>query len=148
MKWLILTHLRPVFRSHRIQSFIYVVNWLTGSYMNENIGHNWINSRLLLDWSYPLREMCPYSEFFWSVFSRIQFECGEIRTRKTPNTDTFHVVISTDRTVRCFIKYLCKYHSWSLLSKNFINGICLQKRELKTINYFHKSSIIDVCSGS
>ena len=26
---------------------------------------------------------CPYSEFFWS-------ECGEIRTRNTPNTDTFH----------------------------------------------------------
>ena len=23
---------------------------------------------------------------------RIQFECGEIRTRKTPNMDTFHVV--------------------------------------------------------
>ena len=33
----------------------------------------------------PLREMYLYSEFFWSVFSRI-------RTRKTPNTDTFHAV--------------------------------------------------------
>ena len=32
-----------------------------------------------------LREKCPNSEFFWSVFSRI-------RTRKTPNTDTFHEV--------------------------------------------------------
>ena len=50
----------------------------------------------------PLREEGPYSEFFWSVFSRIrteyggilriQSECGKIRTRKTPNTDTFHVV--------------------------------------------------------
>ena len=30
-------------------------------------------------------EKCPYSEFFQSVFSRI-------RTRKTPNTDTFHAV--------------------------------------------------------
>ena len=26
-----------------------------------------------------------YSEFFWS-------ECGKIRTRKTPNTDTFHTL--------------------------------------------------------
>ena len=31
------------------------------------------------------REKCPYSEFFWFVFSHI-------RTRKTPNTDTFCVV--------------------------------------------------------
>ena len=40
--------------------------------------------------------------FFWSVFFRIQTnygdiqsiqsECGKIRTRKTPNKDTFHKV--------------------------------------------------------
>ena len=54
-----------------------------------------------------MREKCPYSEFFWSVFSRIrteygeilrtlsiQSECGKIRTRKTPNTDTFLAVFS------------------------------------------------------
>ena len=47
-----------------------------------------------------LREECPYSELFWSVFSRIrieygeiqislriQSECGKIRTRISPNTD-------------------------------------------------------------
>ena len=52
-----------------------------------------------------LREKCPYSELFWSVFSqicteykeirrslRIQSECGKIRTRTTPNTDTFNAV--------------------------------------------------------
>ena len=47
-----------------------------------------------------------YLEFFWSVFSRIwieyedlrskssysKSECGKIRTRKTPNMDTFHAV--------------------------------------------------------
>ena len=26
----------------------------------------------------PLREKCPYSEFFWSIFSRIWTEYGEI----------------------------------------------------------------------
>ena len=54
-----------------------------------------------------LREKCSYSEFFWSVFSRIWTEHGEmlltlciqseykkIWTRKTPSTDTFHAVIS------------------------------------------------------
>ena len=47
----------------------------------------------------------PYSEFFWSVFSRIgteyggygvslgiQSECGKIWTRITPDADTFHAV--------------------------------------------------------
>ena len=55
----------------------------------------------------PLREKCPYSEFFWSAFSRIRTENGDIlrmspfsvriwemRTKKTPNTDTFHAVES------------------------------------------------------
>ena len=37
---------------------------------------------------------CPYSELFWSVFSRIRNEYGKIRTRITPNTDTFYVVSS------------------------------------------------------
>ena len=31
------------------------------------------------DWS-SLREKCLYSEFFWSVFSRIRTEYGEILT--------------------------------------------------------------------
>ena len=55
---------------------------------------------------YTLREKCPNTEFFWSVFSciwteygeilrplRIQSECGKIRIRKTPCLDTFHAVV-------------------------------------------------------
>ena len=52
-----------------------------------------------------LHEKCPYSEFFWSVFSsiqteygkilRIKSECGKIRTRKTPNTYTFYAVLNS-----------------------------------------------------
>ena len=33
--------------------------------------------------SLALREKCPYSVY------NIQSECGKIRSRKTPNTDTF-----------------------------------------------------------
>ena len=36
----------------------------------------------------PLCEKCPYSEFFWYVFS-----CGKIRTKKILNTDTLHAVL-------------------------------------------------------
>ena len=38
---------------------------------------------------------------FGVLLVRIQSECGKIRTKKTPNTDTFHAVfmINTDRNV-------------------------------------------------
>ena len=51
-----------------------------------------------------LRRNCPYLELFWSTFFhiwteygdsvslRIQSECWKMRTRKTPNIDTFHAV--------------------------------------------------------
>ena len=51
--------------------------------------------------TYSLRKKCPYSELRWSKFSfirtdfasiRIQSECGEMQTRITPNTNTFHTV--------------------------------------------------------
>ena len=61
-----------------------------------------------------LRKKCPYSEFFWSVFSsirteyweryglslRIQSEYGKIMTKKTPNMDTFHAVLHYIKHVR------------------------------------------------
>ena len=49
-----------------------------------------------------MREKCPYSELFWSAFSRnkteygqirsIQSKCGKMGTRITPNTDIFYAV--------------------------------------------------------
>ena len=53
-----------------------------------------------------LREKCPNTEFFWSLFSRIRTEYGEIRSispysvrirenedqKKTPYSETFHAV--------------------------------------------------------
>ena len=53
---------------------------------------------------YSLCEKCPYSEFFWFVFSEFglnterpySFWLRENRTRKTPNTDTFHAVTFTE----------------------------------------------------
>ena len=57
---------------------------------------HWIRISTNSDW-YSLRKKCPYSEFFWSVFSRIQSECGKVRTRITPNTDTFHAVTKENK---------------------------------------------------
>ena len=53
---------------------------------------------------------CPYSEFFWFVFSRIQSEYGKIQTRKTPNMDTFYAVSCiTILTSLHFLTTLAKY---------------------------------------
>ena len=60
----------------------------------------------LLKWGWlPLHKKCPYSELFWSIFSRIQTKYVEIQsislysvrmlentTRATPNTDTFYAL--------------------------------------------------------
>ena len=43
-------------------------------------------------WLFTLPERCPYSEFYWSIFVRNRTEHGEIRSRKTPNTNTFYGV--------------------------------------------------------
>ena len=48
-----------------------------------------------------MRDKCPYSDFFWSVFSgvrtkngdfRTQPECDKIHTGKTPSMATFYTV--------------------------------------------------------
>ena len=44
---------------------------------------------LILNQFFTLRKKWPYSVLFWSAFSRIRTEYGKIRTRITPNTDTF-----------------------------------------------------------
>ena len=40
----------------------------------------------------PLRKKRPYSELFWSVFFRMRENAGKMRTRITPNTDSFYAV--------------------------------------------------------
>ena len=69
--------------------------------------------------SETLRENCPYSEFFWSVFFRIrrysislciQSKCGNIRTRKT-HTNTIDTNI-------CFYSFFWGW-CWLFLWNNF-----------------------------
>ena len=61
--------------------------------------------KLLMNISLSLREKCPYSELFWSLFSRVWTEYGEI-LRITPNTDTFYAVfVSTVTCNYCLFVY-------------------------------------------
>ena len=42
---------------------------------------------------FPYFLVCRFNTEKYSVSLRIQSKCGKIQTRKTPNKDTFHVVI-------------------------------------------------------
>ena len=85
----------------KYRSGVFIVNW-------EHISHLVLVfllltlSRQMPDGYYKtlhMREKCRYLNFFWSVSSRIrtkrrvnirvQCKCRKMRTRKTPNTDTF-----------------------------------------------------------
>ena len=53
-----------------------------------------------------LNKKCPYSELFWSAFSRIrpeylriQSECGKILARITPNTYSFYRLRTSDKSL-------------------------------------------------
>ena len=52
-----------------------------------------------------LREKCSYLEFFWSVFSHIRTEYGEIRTKNIPNIQTLFT--------QCILRYT---QGWDYLS--------------------------------
>ena len=57
-----------------------------------------------------LHKRCPYSHLFWSAFNphfptlglnkfRIRENAGKMRTRTTPNTDTFYAVPKKDESL-------------------------------------------------
>ena len=67
-----------------------------------------------------LREECPYSEFFWSVFSRIRTE--KLRTRKTNQKNSEHGHFSpsvSDAKEMAFWKkaFLFKFHRFVFQQK-------------------------------
>ena len=74
------------------------------------------SSFLKLSVKITLREKCQYLELFWSVFSRI-------RTRVTPNTDTFYAVQAIRKLGG--INFRC---IWSLSCSSDLN-LLLQKFE-------------------
>ena len=81
-----------------------------------------------------LRENCPYSEFSWSVFSRIW-------TRKTPNTDTFYavcIIATISLTGICCISFafLCFY---LFCTSNFLFNILITFFYILSINQLHNN---------
>ena len=54
--------------------------------------HHCVKSDRIRSYSGPNYPACGLNTESYGVSLRIQSECGKIRTRITPNTDTFHAV--------------------------------------------------------
>ena len=83
----------------------------------------------------------------YGVYLRIQSKCGKIRTRKTPNIDTFHAVNAISlwqglirKPGQRRIKNPIKYLRWSFFAKN--------NSRLSAIDCFVKTSILDISQSS
>ena len=73
---------------HNVSS--YYITWMKFKLYNQRVNPKIRPTQNILsnpNYLLTLREKCPYSELFWS-------ECGKMRTRITPNTDTFYTVHS------------------------------------------------------
>ena len=91
--------------------------------------------RIHFHWYYvsiTLRQKCPYSELFWSNFFgfgmnterygvslRIQPECGKMRTRVTPNTDTLRSVFFPSLHVITFMYWTFSFYFFTLFINNW-----------------------------
>ena len=106
-----------------------------------------------------LRKKCPYSDLFWSTFSRIQSEWGKMRTRITPNTDAFYAVLfKVDSTLRSNlfivnfdeISYLFFVFQLSTLNKlGIVFVLLLYFFNFLVCNHsIHRSGKIDICDKS
>ena len=88
---------------------------------------------------FALPEKCPYSEFFWSAFSRIRTGYwvirGKIWNRKTPNMDTFYAVLVT----------LDSYHTGQKMKffiKDFFSKCDQLRRKLWAWSHLLKKSLM------
>ena len=72
------------------QIFVYKED--TGQFFGETAYEKYNSHEQILRLS--LRKKYLYLELFWSAYSSIRTEYGKMRTRITPNTDTFRGVYS------------------------------------------------------
>ena len=91
---------------------------------NAESNKEWSEKKQIQKLNWTLHEKFPYSELFWSVFSRIQSDCGKMRTRITPNMETFYAMEATLYSGQFLLRdpegYFCfDYSSGELNESNF-----------------------------
>ena len=109
-----------------------------------------------------LRKKCPYSEFFWSVFSRIWTEYGEIlsislysvrrgkmHTRKCPNTDSvmFSAVQCHQSNEQPYLVAVCYRESmlvFQIYESKTTDKLCNFISVFSIINYVRLMNILEL----
>ena len=85
LKYISSQRFSDVFRAHRNKALAY-----TG--LRQSISALCVKSVHIRSFSGPYFPTFGLNTERYSVSLSIQIECGKIRTRKTPNTDTFHAL--------------------------------------------------------
>ena len=93
-----------------------------------------VNEFIMFTISFSLHKKCPYSEFFWSIFSHLRIEYGEIRSiapylvRMRENTD--------QKNSECghFSRSVCYFSMFNRCSNLSIVDIC-DGRGYETVHY-------------
>ena len=67
-----------------------------------------------------LREKCTYEEFFWSVFSHIRTEYGDLRSKIQENTNQ---KISEKGQFLCSVKVYVDLYYWQVSSKKAVRSL-------------------------
>ena len=67
-----------------------------------------------------LREKCTYEEFFWSVFSRIRTEYGDLRSKIQENTNQ---KISENGQFLCSVKVYVDLYYCQVSSKKAVRSL-------------------------
>ena len=94
---------------------------------------------------------CPYFPALWLnteryfVSLRIQYECGKIRARITPNTDIFHAVLSAEVHLKPCKTSMKELWWWKVIHQFFQESYVVKNTKLrwpKSVTFFYKSQLL------
>ena len=102
---------------------------------------HWVKSGRIRSYSGPHFPVFGLNTERYLVSLRTQSECGKIRTRITPNTDTFYAVVFT--TLKSYVCILLMISPWSLQSLFCYTNLSIshKNKKLKPFTLYHGSSL-------
>ena len=74
-------------------------------------------SQVSILYFYALRKNCPYSEFFWSIFSRISTEYGHLPSKSSnsvqmpENTEQNNFFVLVHIMLQCYVVFIFSFMS-------------------------------------
>ena len=106
-----------------------------------------VNHKITVNLHWSLREKCTYSEFFWSVFSRIRTEYREAlrispySVQMRENTDQKNPKYGHFLHIACSSRKLSEKH---LIPETIFKKVFAKKRQKLPSSFFHCKKILSV----